>query len=114
MNDAEYRTKLNAESHIDELSATSKRGKKDVPDYKNHAFAKDGFNYRTAYFEDFDGQYYKVTLSVGKNGEINTVYNVGKIKEAPFPLVAQRPGTKSTGGHKASTNSISDKSQNVD
>ncbi len=113
MDDAEYRTKLNAESHIDELSATSKRGKKDVPDYKNHAFAKDGFNYRTAYFEDFDGQYYKVTLSVGKNGEINTVYNVGKIKEAPFPLVAQRPGTESTGGHKASTDSISDKLQNV-
>ena len=113
MNDAEYRAKLNAESHIDELSETSKRGKKDVPDYKNHVFAKDGFNYRTAYFEDFDGQYYKVTLSVGKNGEINTVYNVGKIKEALFPLVAQRPGTESTGGHKASTDSITYKSQNV-
>ena len=41
-----------------------------MPDYKNHSFAKDGFNYRTAYFEDVDGQYYKLTLSVGKNGEI--------------------------------------------
>ena len=38
---------------------------------------------------------------------------MGKIKEAPFPLVAQRPGTESTGGHKASTNSITDKLENV-
>ena len=58
---------------------------------KNHKFATDGFNYRTAYFMDGDGKYYRITLSVGKNGEINTVYNVGKIKETERPLVAQRP-----------------------
>ena len=104
MTDAEYLTKLNAESHIDELSKISKKGKKDVPDYKRHDFAKDGFNYRTAYFQDGDGKYYKLTISVGKNGEINTVYNVGKIEEAPFPLMAHRPDTKSVGGNKASFN----------
>ena len=113
MTDAEYLTKLNAESHIDELSKISKKGKKDVPDYKNHDFAKDGFNYRTAYFQDFDGKYYRLTLSVGKNGEINTVYNVGQINEAPFPLMAHRPDTKSVGGNEASTNSIPTTPENV-
>ena len=29
---------------------------------------------------DFDGQYYKVTLSIGNNGTVATVYNVGKGK----------------------------------
>ena len=45
-----------------------------------HNFAKDGFSYRTAYFEDFDGEYYKFTLSIGHNGEMATIYNVGKIE----------------------------------
>ncbi|MEG0979481.1 MAG: hypothetical protein RSE39_05525 [Oscillospiraceae bacterium] len=79
MTDDEYATKLRAESHIDELSEVSIKGKNIVPDYKNHYFAKDGFNYRTAYFLDEDGTYYKLTLSVGKNGSISTVYNVGKL-----------------------------------
>ena len=32
-----------------------------------------------------DGQYYEVTLSIGNNGTIATVYNVGKIKESVLP-----------------------------
>lgn len=79
LTDEELFTKLTAESHVDELAKVSKRGKKDVPDYKDHWFAKDGFNYRTAYFEDYDGSYYKLTMSVGKNGNINTIYNIGKM-----------------------------------
>lgn len=98
MTDAEYLTKLRAESHIDELSKVSNRGRKTVPDTKNHPFAKDGFNYRTAYFMDKDNAYYKMTMSVGKNGEVNTVYNVGKIKEADIPQVAQRPDINNAGG----------------
>ena len=86
MTDEEFAVKLRAESHIDELAQVSKRGKTTVPDYKSHTFAKDGFNYRQAYFMDFDGTYYLLTISVGKNGSINTIYNVGKIKEAKYPL----------------------------
>ncbi len=107
MTDAEYMTKLTAESHIDELAEVSKRGKYWVPDSKNHDFAKDGFNYRTAYFEDFDGKYYKLTISVGKNGEIKSVYNVGKIKEVPSNFVAQRPGSKKDPSSATSKVSIS-------
>ena len=87
----EYYVKLKALSHIDELAEASvvQRNKdgtpKIEPDKKNHPFAKDGFEYRTVYFQDFDGKYYRVTLSVGLADGIATVYNVGKIKEATAP-----------------------------
>ena len=82
LTDEEFASKLRAETHIDELGEVSKHKNGPVPDTKNHSFAKDGFNYRTAYFEDEDGQYYKITMSVGKNGDINTIYNVGKMQQA--------------------------------
>ena len=76
LSDNELFTKLTAEKYIDELAKVSKRGKNTVPDYKNHRFAQDGFNYRTAYFEDYNGDYYRITMSVGKNKNINTIYNI--------------------------------------
>ena len=86
MSNAEYLTKINAEIHINELSEISKRTNEDnVPDTKKHRFAKDGFSYRTAYFQDYDGKYYKITISVGHNGNVSTVYNVGKIKKDTLP-----------------------------
>ncbi len=86
MTQAEYLTKLNAEVHINELAQISKKIKRpNVPDSKNHSFAKNGFSYRTAYFQDYDGEYYKITLSVGENGNISTVYNVGKLKKDTLP-----------------------------
>ena len=106
MTDAEFAAKLRAEAHIDELGQVSQRGNKTVPDTKKHAFATDGFNYRTAYFLDNDGNYYRVTMSVGKNGDINTIYNVGKLKGAQLPHVAQRPATNVAMGRTPSINSI--------
>ena len=86
MSDNEYRVKINAEVHINELSEISKKNKKsNVPDKKKHRFAKDGFSYRTAYFQDFDGEYYRITISVGHSGSVATVYNVGKIKKDTLP-----------------------------
>ena len=84
MTDEEFAVKMHIEAHIDEIAEVSKpnSGKDDT---KNHSFAKDGFTYRRAYFKDFDGQYYEVTLSIGNNGTIATVYNVGKIKEGVPP-----------------------------
>lgn len=56
--DDEYALKHRIESHIDEIAQVSRwNGKSLEPDRKNHPFAKDGFSYRTAFFEDFDGQY---------------------------------------------------------
>ena len=96
MTDSEFAAKLRAEAHVDELAQVSKRGKSNVADYKKHSFAKDGFNYRTAYFEDADGQLYRITMSVGINGDIKTIYNVGKMKSQKKKpsLVAQRPSGK--------------------
>ena len=93
LTDDEYALKLRVESHIDEISQVSKGNNRPLePDRKNHPFAKDGFEYRTAYFEDFDGSYYYVNFSVGHNGEVNTVYNVGQIKKRDAtPGMAQRP-----------------------
>ena len=114
MTDDEYAVKLRAETHIDELSKVSLKGKSTIPDSKNHSFAKDGFNYRTAYFLDADGSYYKLTISVGKNGTINTVYNIGKIKEARPPFSGSMAVTDKTATTvTASTNNISDSDENV-
>ena len=82
MSNEEFAVKLRVEAHIDEIAETAlKENKPLTDDEKSHDFAKDGFEYRTAYFEDFDGQYYKIRFSVGHNGTVATVYNIGKIKE---------------------------------
>ncbi len=81
LTDEELLAKLRAETHIDELAEISKKIG-EAPDYKKHSFAKDGFEYRNAYFEDIDGKYYRITMSVGKNGAINTIYNIGLMKNA--------------------------------
>lgn len=84
LTDEEFTVKLHAEAHIDELAEVStKIGQKG--DTKEHQFAQDGFTYRRAYFEDFDGEYYEITLSIGHNGTVATVYNVGKIEKSVSP-----------------------------
>jgi len=49
-------------------------------------------------------QLYKLTMSVGKNGTVNTVYNVGKIKEARSPF----SGSKAVTDKSATTVTASD------
>ena len=87
MTGSEFAVKLRAEAHIDELAEVSRgpKNQRRTPDGKNHSFAKNGFTYRRAYFEDFDGQYYEITISVGHNGSVATVYNVGKIDKSTLP-----------------------------
>lgn len=111
-----YRTKLNAAAHIDELAEISNRGKKNVADTKNHDFAQDGFNYRTAYFRDLDGQYYRLTISVGENSEQKTIYNIGQIKRVPFPDIdaqRQRSVAAPSAKRNSSTDIISNPEKNV-
>lgn len=93
MSDAEYEAKLNAEAHIDELAQISeKNNQKPAADEIgtngrpiHGKLAKNGWYYRTAWFSDFDGQYYRVTISTadGNNGVV--VYNVGKIEKRTSP-----------------------------
>lgn len=121
LSNEELLTKLTAETHIDELAKIStKTNKLPIPDTKNHKFAKDGFDYRRAYFEDFDGQYYKITMSVGKNGNINTIYNIGRLdnlskkNRSKFSVTAQRPLSQMTNKENLSSiNSITNSNENV-
>lgn len=112
LGDNEFRVKLNAESHIDELVETSfKIGNSN--DFKNHSFAKNGFEYYQTFFQDFDETYYKITLSAGVNDDIATIYNVGRIEKDDLPsakLIAVR-GSKALG--KSPINSISNSNKNV-
>ena len=104
----EFRVKLNAEAHIDEIAETSIGVKNKTADTKSHDFASNGFTYRTAYFQDFDGTYYRLRLSVGNNGTVATVYNVGKINKDSLPShtkIVALVGSKPLG--KLSDNSIS-------
>ena len=114
MTDAEFLVKLQVESHIDEIVEASQKRPGMVPDGKNHAFAKNGFTYRRAYFEDFNGEYYEITLSIGHNGTVATVYNVGKINKGVLPSakVIAVVGSKAL-GKTPSTNSLSEKTENV-
>lgn len=108
MSDAQYETKLNAETHIDELAAVSTRGNTRTDmDGQHSDFAKRGWNYRTAYFQDFDGTYYRLQISVaqGKNG--NVVYNIGGIRKRDTSI---DPGSSAKRGAQdgdvSTTNSI--------
>ena len=55
------------------------------------------YDYRKAYFEDFDGKYYSFKISVGKNTE-GIIYNVNTIKEASVPQRLERPSTEISEG----------------
>ena len=53
-------------------------------------------------------------MSIGINGEINSIHNLGKIKEAEFPQAAQRPDSKTISEAQASfTNNILQSNNNV-
>ena len=91
--DEEYGLKLRMETHIDELAQVSKGKKGRAEDTKSHNFARNGFDYRSAYFEDFDALVYcnekpyvaKVTAEeygIGTKNE-KRFYNLRAIKMSP-------------------------------
>ena len=79
------RVRKNASAHMDEVVAVSEDVAPDganVPDEKSqHEWAKDGWRYREAVFEDYNGKRYLLTLSVGVDGDKKTVYNIGDVEE---------------------------------
>ena len=81
--------KMNMGTHIDELAEISKPNNvKDAGDRNDKRFQPGKFEYRTAYFRDYDNKYYRVHLSVGIDENGKTVYSIGNdIKEQEFPQV---------------------------
>lgn len=98
MSDEAYAAKLRAEGHVDELARISSRGKYTIPDRdgKHGEMASDGWNYRTAYFEDSNGDYYQLKISVANNGEKATIYNINRMVQKEKPRSAS--GTSTQGG----------------
>ncbi len=79
------RARMNAAAHLDEVvevSEDSAPNEPNVPDDKGkHEWAKDGWRYREAVFEDYDGKRYLLTISVGQSGDGQTVYNIGDVAQ---------------------------------
>lgn len=102
-----FERKANAAAHIDELIKVSERGGKTVLDFggRHGDMAKDGWNYRTAYFMDFDGKYYRTRISValGKDGSI--VYNIGEMQERSTPQI--NGSSENSGAQRGNASGIS-------
>ena len=79
------RIRKNASAHLDEVVAVSEDvdpNGPNVPDEDaKHEWAKDGWRYREAVFEDYNGKRYLLTMSVGVDGDNKTVYNIGDVEE---------------------------------
>ena len=80
-----YRVKMNASAHLDEVAQVGtdrNPGKANVSDHNKHgSFAKDGWRYYNAIFEDYDGQRYLLKFSVAQGDQGHVVYNIGKVQE---------------------------------
>ena len=89
MSEAAFERKVNAASHIDELAQISVKGDRNVVDHNSRhgGMASRGWNYRTAFFKDFDGKYYKVTISTAQSADGKMIYNIGQMQERSIPQI---------------------------
>lgn len=98
MSSEAFERKANAAAHVDELAQVSVRGNRTVNDYggRHGSMASGGWNYRTAYFEDFDGKYYEIKISVAQSADGSMLYNIGDMKERSAPQKIN--GSSAAGG----------------
>ena len=93
-----FYVKANAAVHIDELVQVSSpsHGRTTTDhDGKHGEFASEGWKYRTAFFRDFDGKYYRLQISVANGNKGSVPYNIGDIEERRFPKIT---GSSAKGG----------------
>lgn len=114
MSDTAFERKANAAAHIDELVEVSSRGANTITDQnaRHGDMASKGWNYRTAYFMDFDGKYYKTTISVAQGTDGSVIYNVGKMQERSAPQIDGSSGKPGALRGNASDSSIRQSSGN--
>lgn len=99
MSKGAFEKKTNAAAHIDELATLSKRKGEIKTDIGNRhgEMASEGWEYRKAYFEDFDGKYYEVTISAARSENGTMIYNIGQMKEEANPKVKGSSAENSNG-----------------
>lgn len=116
MSEAAFERKVNAASHIDELAQISVKGDRNVVDHNSRhgGMASGGWNYRTAFFKDFDGKYYKITISTAQSAGGRMIYNIGQMQERSTPQI-DGSSTANSGALRgnASVDSLSRGVQNV-
>lgn len=116
MSEAAFERKVNAASHIDELAQVSVKGDRNVVDHNSRHgdMASSGWNYRTAFFKDFDGKYYKITISTAQSADGRMIYNIGQMQERSTPQI-DGSSTANSGALRggASVDSLSRSVQNV-
>lgn len=83
LTDYEYEVKSRMAAHIDELVQVGKfqKYRSDYEGKHKNDIGEDGFNYYNAFFKDIDGQYYRVPITAGLNGNNETVYSIGEIRK---------------------------------
>lgn len=83
--EGKYKVKVNASAHLDEVAQVAidqNPGQGNRPDNGKHgSFARDGWRYYDAVFEDYDGKRYLLNISVAQGDQGHVVYNIGKVQE---------------------------------
>lgn len=118
LSDEAYRLKETAAAHIDEIILTGEfsHNMEDIGGTHENDIGEDGFNSYVAYFEDRDGQYYRISFVSALNGNEETAYSIGNIQKRKKPTTGNGSSTRESGalnGGRLSTDSISRNSENV-
>lgn len=118
LSDEAYRLKETAAAHIDEIVLTGEfsHNMEDIGGVHQNDIGEDGFNSYVAYFEDHDGQYYRISFVSALNGNEETAYSIGNIQKRKKPTTGNGSSTRESGalnGDRLSTDSISRSAENV-
>ena len=118
LSDEAYRLKETAASHIDEIILTGEfsHNMEDIGGVHQNDIGEDGFNSYVAYFEDSDGQYYRISFVSALNGNEETAYSIGNIQKRKKPTTGNGSSTRESGalnGGRLSENSVLQNEGNV-
>lgn len=96
LSDELYSVKAHIAAHIDEVAKISKYD--NITADKNNRHDINNFSYRSVYFRDYDGTYYKVKLSVKELTTDSILYNAGKIEKRSAPGLSRGSSDKAAEG----------------
>jgi len=118
LSDEAYRLKETAASHIDEIILTGEfsHNMEDIGGVHQNDIGEDGFNSYVSYFEDSDGQYYRVSFVSALNGNEETAYSIGNIQKRKKPTTGNGSSARESSalnGGRLSERSIPQNGENV-
>ena len=118
LSDEAYRLKETAASHIDEIILTGEfsHNMEDIGGVHQNDIGEDGFNSYVSYFEDSDGQYYRVSFVSALNGNEETAYSIGNIQKRKKPTTGNGSSARESSalnGGRLSERSVPQNGENV-